>query len=188
MIVQISIRDFVLVSSLDLEPVNGFTALTGQTGAGKSIILDALGCALGGKAEKRYVRSGAERASISAEFAPPQSHQVWQVLEDAGIAASCDETLTLRRQIPANGPARAFLNDRPVSAALLSKIGETLVEIHGQHSASALTRPSRHRALLDQFAGNEALLSKCAAAWEKLSAARAHRIKLEAARHSWAVA
>ena len=180
MIVTLSIRDFVLAASVDLDPMNGFTALTGETGAGKSIVLDALGCALGGKAEKRYVRAGATHACVTAEFAPTVRHAVWRVLDDAGIAADRDDTLTLRRVIPAKGPARAFLNDRPVSAALLADIGETLVEIHGQHSASALTRPSRHRALLDQFAGNENLLEACEAAWQMLVAARSEREALEA--------
>ena len=179
MIVTISIRNFVLAAALDLEPDNGFTALTGETGAGKSIVLDALGCALGAKAEKRYVRAGATHACVTVEFAPPPDHAAWDVLENASIEAIPDETLTLRRVIPAKGPARAFLNDRPVSAALLSDIGEALVEIHGQHSASALTRPSRHRALLDQFAGNEALLAACEAAWHCLESARAERAALE---------
>ena len=181
MIVTISIRDFVLAASVDLDPMMGFTALTGETGAGKSIVLDALGCALGGKAEKRYVRAGATHACVTAEFAPSESHDVWDVLDAAGITAERDNTLTLRRVIPAKGPARAFLNDRPVSAALLSDIGEILVEIHGQHSASALTRPSRHRALLDQFAGNEGLLEACETAWQRLVRARAERAELERA-------
>lgn len=180
MIVTLSIRDFVLAAAVDLDPVNGFTALTGETGAGKSIVLDALGCALGGKAEKRYVRARATHACVTAEFAPSERHAVWKVLEAAGISVARDETLTLRRVIPAKGPARAFLNDRPVSAALLSDIGETLVEIHGQHSASALTRPSRHRSLLDQFAGNEALLQACETAWQRLVDARGERERLEA--------
>ncbi len=180
MIVTISIRDFVLAASVDLEPLTGFTALTGETGAGKSIILDALGCALGGKPEKRFVRAGATHACVAVEFAPDARHAVWSILERAGIIADIGETLTLRRVIPSKGPARAFLNDRPVSAALLSDIGETLIEIHGQHSASALTRPSRHRALLDQFAGNESLLEACDLAWKRLMSARAEREDLEA--------
>ena len=180
MIVSISIRDFVLASALDLEPVNGFTALTGETGAGKSIVLDAIGCALGNKAEKRFVRAGAKRASVSVEFAPCARDEVWPVLEAAGIAADPSETLTLRRVIPAKGPARAFLNDRPVSAALLADIGQTFIEIHGQHSASALTRPSRHRTLLDQFAGNEKLINACHQSWQVLIAARQEREALEA--------
>lgn len=180
MIVTISIRDFVLAAAVDLEPRSGFTALTGETGAGKSIILDALGCALGGKPEKRYVRAGATHACVTVEFGPDPDHAVWQVLGAAGITADPGETLTLRRVIPSKGPARAFLNDRPVSAALLSDVGETLIEIHGQHSASALTRPSRHRELLDTFAGNERLLDACERAWQKLIAARADREALEA--------
>lgn len=180
MLLALSIRNFVLVTSLDLEPCVGFTALTGETGAGKSIVLDALGCALGGKAEKRFVRAGAEAASVSAEFSVPSQHPVWEMLTRAGLQDGAGETLTLRRLIPARGPSRAFLNDQPVSAALLAEIGETLVEIHGQHAASGLTRPSKHRSLLDTFAGNETLLTNCAQAWELLLSAKAHRAALEA--------
>ena len=179
MIISFSIRDFVLVSKLDLEPANGFTALTGQTGAGKSIILDALGCALGGKADKRFVRAGAKQASVAVEFAAPPSHLVWDILETAGIEADPSETLTLRRTIPASGAARAFLNDRPASATLLSEIGEALVEVHGQHASSALTRPSCHRALLDQFGGAGDLVSACADTWNTLVNARSIRKQLE---------
>jgi len=180
MLVSLSIRDFVLITRLDLDPVTGFTSLTGETGAGKSIILDALGAALGGKAEKRYVRAGTKAASVTAEFAPEADHAVWALLDARGVEASAGETLTLRRHIPKAGPSRAFLNDQAVSAALLGEIGETLVEIHGQHAASALMKPSRHRILLDQFAGNDGLLAACSIAWATLAAARAHRQSLEA--------
>ncbi|MCA8905535.1 MAG: AAA family ATPase, partial [Hyphomonas sp.] len=128
MILALSIRDFVLIDRLDLEPSGGFTALTGETGAGKSIILDALSLTLGAAADRAMVRAGAEQASVAAEFAVPPGHPVWDVLSEHGFEASPDETLTLKRVVRASGPARAFINDQPVSAALLGEAGETLVE------------------------------------------------------------
>lgn len=180
MILSLSIRDFVLIDRLDLEPRSGFTALTGETGAGKSIILDALAWTLGAQADRSMIRTGAEQASVSAEFSLPPDHPVWAVLAEAGLAAAPDETLTLKRVVRANGPARAFINDQAVSAALLGEAGETLVEIHGQHAAASLMKPSSHRLILDQFAGNETLLDKCARAWRRLSEATEAREALEA--------
>ena len=180
MILALSIRDFVLIDRLDIEPGSGFTALTGETGAGKSIILDALALTLGAPADRALIRAGAEQASVAAEFAALPGHPVWDVLAEHGFEASPDETLTLKRIVRASGPARAFINDQPVSAALLAEAGETLVEIHGQHAASALMRPSSHRKLLDLFAGNEALLDACAEAHAARLAARETRERLEA--------
>lgn len=172
MLVLLSIRNFVLIDRADLEPGDGFTALTGETGAGKSILLDALGMALGGTADKGSVRAGTEQASITAAFAPSPDHGVWSVLAEAGIETVPDEWIHLKRVVPAKGAARAFINEQPVGAALLSEIGAQLVEIHGQHAASTLLRPAKHRDLLDRFAGNEALLAKCAEAWDRLEASR----------------
>ncbi len=180
MILALSIRDFVLIDRLDIEPGNGFTALTGETGAGKSIILDALALTLGAAADRAFVRAGAAQASVAAEFAAVPGHPVWSVLAEHGFEAGPDETLTLKRIVRASGPARAFINDQPVSAALLAEAGETLVEIHGQHAASALMRPSSHRKMLDLFAGNEALLEACAAAHAARVEARETRERLEA--------
>ncbi len=181
MILSLSIRDFVLIGRLDIEPGNGFTALTGETGAGKSIILDALALALGGAADRGAIRAGAEQASVAVEFSLEPDHPAWAVLQTQGIGGGADETLTLKRVVRTKGPARAFVNDQAVSAAILAELGETIVEIHGQHAASTLMRPSVHRKLLDQFAGNEALLETCASAWRLLDAARTERLKLEAA-------
>ena len=180
MILSISIRDFVLIDRLDIEPGAGFTALTGETGAGKSIILDALSLAMGAPADRSFIRNGATQASVAVEFGPPSRHPVWALLQEQGIDASMDEALTLKRVVRTSGPARAFVNDQAVSAALLAEIGEMLVEIHGQHAASALMRPSMHRRLLDQFAGNEALLSACSTAFDALHEARETRARLEA--------
>ncbi len=188
MIVSLSIRDFVLIDRLDLEPASGFTALTGETGAGKSIILDALGLALGAGAEKRHVRAGAERASILAEFALAPDHPVWALLADEGVSADTGETLTLKRLVRRDGPSRALVNDQAVSAALLARIGTGLVEIHGQHAAAALWRPSTHRTMLDSYAGNGDLLAEISALWAQLVEARETRRKLaEAARETAAV-
>lgn len=179
MILSISIRDFVLIDRLDIEPGAGFTALTGETGAGKSIILDALSLAMGAGADRSFIRAGTEQASVAVEFGPPARHPVWMALQEQGIEASVDEALTLKRVVRSSGPARAFVNDQAVSAAFLAEIGEMLVEIHGQHAASALMRPSMHRRLLDQFAGNEKLLGACADAFDTLDAARDTRSRLE---------
>ena len=180
MLLSVSIRDFVLISRLDLSPGEGFTALTGETGAGKSIILDAMALALGGPADRGVIRAGAEQASVAAEFDVARDHPVWALLAGQGVAAEAGETLTLKRVVRAQGPARGFINDQPVSASLLAEAGDLLVEIHGQHAASSLMRPSSHRRLLDQFAGNDALLAECATAWQALEAARGARARLKA--------
>lgn len=181
MIVALSIRSFVLIDRLDLEVGQGFTALTGETGAGKSIILDALGLVLGGPANRRFVRHDEDQASVTAEFALQTGHAVWGELEELDVGASREETLTLRRTLSRNGPSRAFINDQPVSAATLETVGEKLVEIHGQHSASGLMRPSTHRGLLDAFSGVDVELQNCRASWVALAEAREHRQNLEAA-------
>ncbi|MGB3626844.1 MAG: DNA repair protein RecN [Henriciella sp.] len=179
MIIALSIRSFLLIERLDIEVAQGFTALTGETGAGKSIILDALGLALGAQANRKFVRKGEEQAAVSAEFTVAPDHPVWAILREQGIEASPFETLTLKRVIPASGPARAFVNDQPASAGLLETIGATLVEIHSQHSASALMRVSQHRDLLDLYAGNETLLTECAASWKTFQNKRQARETLE---------
>ncbi len=178
MIVSLSVRDFLLVDRLDLEPDPGFTALTGETGAGKSIILDALAMALGGVAERRMIRPGADMSSVAVEFSLPPDHAVWRLLGDAGVSVSESETLTLKRIVKPSGPSRALLNDQPVSAGLLASVGASLVEIHGQHASAALWRVSAHRDLLDQYAGNESLLNETAKAWGTLKAARETHARL----------
>lgn len=178
MITALSILNFVLIDRLDLEANDGFTGLTGETGAGKSIILDALGCALGMRPSKRFVRAGADVATVSVEFDLPPGHEVWQSLHEAGCEAHEDETLVLKRVVPAKGGARSFINNQSVSGALLREIGQHLVEIHGQHAASNLLKPSYHRNLLDQFAGNHVLLETYASAWTTYQDARAEHLAL----------
>ena len=176
MLTAISISNFVLIDRLDVSTRSGFTALTGETGAGKSIILDALGIALGMRPEKRFVRVGAKAASVMLEFDLPPDHPVWAFLHDLGLEAFPDEALILRRTIPANGKASALINDQKVSSTTLADAGQYLVEIQGQHAASNLLKPAYHRDVLDNFAGTGALLGKYAAAWDEFQTARAaHR-------------
>jgi DNA repair protein RecN (Recombination protein N) len=179
MLNALSIRSFVLIDRLDLEASTGFTALTGETGAGKSIILDALGLVLGASADRKQVRAGTDKATIRAEFSVAPDHPIWSLLEESAIDFDPGETLCLRRTISATGPSRAFVNEQPVAAALLATLGESLVEIHGQHSASQLMRPATHLDLLDAFAGLNGDLHRCGELWTKYETARQARIDLE---------
>lgn len=180
MLCAISLRNFVLIDRLDLEPGGGFTALTGETGAGKSIILDAMGVALGAPAERRFIRAGQAQATVTLAFSLSADHPVWTELEDNGVEVGRDEVLTLKRVIRAAGPVRSLVNDQPVGSALLRRIGQGLVEVHAQHASSSLMSVSAHRDLLDQFAGHGRELEACASAWqsfqERREAASALRI------------
>ncbi len=151
MLTLLAIRDVVLIEALDLDFGAGLGALTGETGAGKSILLDALGLALGQRADSGLVRNGAAAASVTASFELPALHPAWALLADNAIEIEPGEPLTIRRQLKADGGSRAFVNDQPVSAALLREVGATLVEIHGQHDDRGLINPRGHRALLDAF-------------------------------------
>ena len=151
MLTGLSIRDVVLIEALDLQFDAGLGALTGETGAGKSILLDALGLALGMRADSGLVRQGAERAVVSATFDLPPSHAVARLLDESGLDAEPGEPLIVRRIVKADGGSRASVNDQPVSATLLREIGGMLVEIHGQHDDRGLLNPKGHRALLDTF-------------------------------------
>ena len=179
MLYALSIQSFVLIDRLQLEAASGFTALTGETGAGKSIILDAISLVLGGPVNRKQVRAGADQASITAEFALAADHSAWSVLHAHGLDHDPDETLLLRRTVPVSGPSRAFINGQPVAAALLAELGESLVEIHGQHAASGLMRPSTHLDLLDAFAGLEETVTKCAQLWRQFEQKRSERAALE---------
>lgn len=180
MLTALSIRDFVLIDRLDLQPGAGLTTLTGETGAGKSIILDALGLCLGAAAEKRFIRAGACAASVTAEFSLREDHLVWVMLAGRDMACAPEEPLMIRRIIRSDAPARAFINDQPVSAAFLAEMGEFLIEIHGQGASTGLLKPSAHRGLLDRFAGNEKLLAACANAWARYAQAQAAHAALRA--------
>lgn len=151
MLIGLSIRDIVFIDRLHLDLEAGLNVMTGETGAGKSILLDALGLALGARADKALVRHCAGTASVSAEFVVADGHPAAQLLREQDIAA--DETLVLRRTLSRDGGSRAFINDEPVSAGLLRQIGETLVEIQSQGEQQSLSSTTRHRQLLDAYAG-----------------------------------
>ena len=146
---RISLRDFVIVRQLELDIGNGFSVLSGETGAGKSILIDALQLALGERSDASVVREGATRCEVTAEFdCPPQAHAV---LEDAGFEIS--DTLLLRRSVDAQGKSRAWVNGSQATATQLRALGEMLLDIHGQHAWQSLTRPEAVRGLLDAYAG-----------------------------------
>ena len=159
MLVGLSIRDLLLIDRLDIEFGGALTVLTGETGAGKSILLDALGLATGARADSGFVRSGCQQLSVTAEFALDVDHPVWPLLEEQGMSGGGDRdaagrlALLLRRVVTLEGRSRAFVNDQPVSIATLRDIGAMLVEVHGQQDSHGLLNPASHRALLDSFAG-----------------------------------
>ncbi len=146
---RIALRDFVIVRELELDLDGGFSVLTGETGAGKSILVDALQLALGARADAGVVREGAARADISAEFDLPPALAPW--LDEAGFDAG--ESLLLRRSIDAQGKSRAWINGSPATATQLRELADQLVDIHGQHAWQSLTRPDAVRGLLDGYAG-----------------------------------
>lgn len=182
MLVSLSIRDIVLIDRLELAFGSGLSALTGETGAGKSILLGALGLACGDRAERGLLRAGADQASASAVFEPAHDHPVWAVLDEAGIAAGPGEPVILRRTLGADGRSRAHVNDQPASVSLLSRLGDLLVEIHGQHDGRGLLDPKTHRSLLDAYAGAADARAEVSRAWEALSAARTRLERLTADR------
>ena len=153
MLVELCIRDIVLIEKLDVAWRDGLCALTGETGAGKSILLDALGLALGLRAESGLVRPGAEQGSVTAEFDLPPDHPARSILQEQGLPAG--DALVLRRVLGGDGRSRAFLNDQPISVGTLRRIGETLVEIHSQGAERGLLDQTVHRDLLDAFGGLE---------------------------------
>ncbi len=146
---RITLRDFVIVQQLDLDLHTGFTVLTGETGAGKSILIDALQLVLGSRADAGVVREGAAQADISAEFDGPAHLHAW--LEEGGFAL--EDTLLLRRVIDAQGRSRAWINGAPATATQLRALGDALLDIHGQHAWQSLTRADAVRELLDAYAG-----------------------------------
>ncbi len=182
MLRALSIRDFVIVDRLDLELAGGFSALTGETGAGKSILVDALALALGGRADAAVIRAGAQRAEVSADFdveslAPARAWLAAQELEEGEGAC------LIRRIVDAGGRSRAFVNGRPATVAQLRELGELLVDIHGQHDHQLLLKRDRQRSLLDAFGGHEPLageVSKLHAAWRRVAEQRIAREQAQA--------
>ena len=172
MLVSLSIRDFVLIEKLDLDFARvggGLGALTGETGAGKSILIDALGLALGARADSGAVRRGAIQASVAASFDLPCGHAARQVLLDQALEV--EDILTLRRLVGTDGRGRAFVNDQPVSVALLRRLGGALVEIQGQMEQHGLLDMATHRGSLDAFAALEGQAGVVRAAWRAWRAA-----------------
>ena len=166
MLTQLAVRNVVLIEALDLDFGRGLGVLTGETGAGKSILLDALGLVLGNRADSGLVRSGADKASVSANFEfatfPPA---LSEALEDAAIEIEPGEPLIIRRQVKADGGSKAFVNDQAASVGLLRNLAPILVELHGQHDDRGLVNPRGHRQLLDRFA--DADTAKVARNWRE---------------------
>ncbi len=181
MLCRLSIRNIVLIEQLELSFENGLCCLTGETGSGKSILLDALGLVLGNRFEQRMLRSGADHASVCAEFDLSYATRCRALLDH--LALPCDDRLVMRRVIDKEGRSRAFVNDVPVNISTLRQLGEMLVTIHGQHAQRGLLDPAEHVLLLDAFAGLESLRMEVAALWKKWqqAATELERLRADAA-------
>lgn len=180
MLAALAIRDVVLIDRLDLAFAPGLSVLTGETGAGKSILLDALGLALGARADSGLVRHGREQASVTAEFDPPPGHAVDAVIAEAELDPR-DGPLILRRVVAADGRSRAYVNDQPTSVTLLRRLGDALVEIQGQFDQRGLMDPATHRETLDAFAGLAAQAEAVRSAWAAWRDATARHAEARAA-------
>ncbi len=165
MLTRLSIRDIVLIDRLDIDFGSGLAALTGETGAGKSILLDAFALALGARGEAALVREGAEQGQVIAAFDVAKKHPARRVLAENDLDS--EDELIVRRVQFADGRTRAFVNDQPVSVQVLRALGTALVEIHGQHDDRAFVDAATHRALLDAYGGLESDAAKVAALWEE---------------------
>ncbi len=184
MLTRLSIRDIVLIERLDIDFTKGLAALTGETGAGKSILLDAFALALGARGDVALVRHGAEQGQVTAAFDLSDDHPVRALIDEHGIPS--EDELILRRVQLADGRTRAFINDQPVSVQAMKAVGAALVEIHGQHDERALIDAATHRRLLDAFGGLEARSREVERLWAdrraKEAEAQAHRAEVERAR------
>ncbi len=163
MLTALSIQNVVLIERLNIEFQSGLCALTGETGAGKSILLDSLGLALGARSESGLVRKGADQASVSAAFQVVENHPAFKILQEGGISVDAADDFILRRSVTKDGRSKAYINDQPVSAGLLRQIGEMLIEIHGQFDTQGLLNPTTHRQMLDDYTG---LNNPLAGHWE----------------------
>jgi DNA repair protein RecN (Recombination protein N) len=183
MLSRLSIRDIVLIDRLDIDFGTGLAALTGETGAGKSILLDAFALALGARGEAALVRAGAEQGQVTAAFELAADHPVRRVLVENDLGA--DDELIVRRVQFADGRTRAFVNDQPVSVQVLRALGTALVEIHGQHDERAFVDAATHRALLDAYGSIEGDVAEVARLWNERRASEAavaaHRAEVERA-------
>jgi DNA repair protein RecN (Recombination protein N) len=188
MLARLSIRDIVLIERLDIEFSRGLAVLTGETGAGKSILLDAFALALGGRGDSGLVRHGAEQGQVTAVFDVPKGHPAANILSENGLDDAGSEQsseMILRRVQLADGRTRAFINDQSISVQTLKAVGAALVEIHGQHDERALVDASTHRQLLDAFAGLEKEVAALETLWEARRTANQaldeHRASMERA-------
>ncbi|MAH83285.1 MAG: DNA repair protein RecN [Rhodospirillaceae bacterium TMED8] len=179
MLTNLSIRNIVLIDRLELEIEPGLSVLTGETGAGKSILLDSLGLATGVRADTRLVRSGAQQASVSAIFDIPSTHDVHTMLVDHDLSIGEGDLLILRRTLAPDGRSRAYINDQAVGVNLLRTVGERLLEIHGQFDNQRLFKPDEHMRLLDAFAGHSELVSQCKTTFQAWRKAIAERQQIE---------
>lgn len=171
MITRLSIRNIVLIEALDLDFAGGLGVLTGETGAGKSILLDAVGLVLGARADSGLVRAGEDQASVTASFEFDRlPGTIRAILNEAEVEVEPGEPLIVKRRVKADGGSKAFVNDQPVGAALLRELSGHLVELHGQHDDRGLVNPRGHRALLDRFA--RADVASVETAWTRRRAAR----------------
>jgi DNA repair protein RecN (Recombination protein N) len=188
MLARLSIRDIVLIDRLDIDFGSGLAALTGETGAGKSILLDAFALALGARGEATLVREGAEQGQVIAAFELANNHPARRLLADNDLIAdpAAQDELIVRRVQFADGRTRAFINDQPVSVQVLRALGAALVEIHGQHDDRAFVEAATHRALLDAFGGLDNAAAEVRALWNERrareTAVAAHRAEVERAR------
>ncbi|MBL4804444.1 MAG: DNA repair protein RecN [Alphaproteobacteria bacterium] len=166
MLTALRIHNVVLIEALEIDFRKGLCALTGETGAGKSILLDSLGLAIGARADSALVRKGAEQAQVSATFEISPEHPAYEILTDADITVEQGEDLILRRSLTPDGRSKAYINDQSVSAGLMRSVGDTLIEIHGQFDTQGLLNPSTHRHMLDEYAGIPASPLKSWDAWQ----------------------
>src|SRR5215471_10003190 len=184
MLTRLSIRDIVLIDRLDIDFASGLAVLTGETGAGKSILLDAFALALGARGDATLVRQGTDQGQVTASFDVAAGHPARALLAANDIAA--EDELILRRLQLADGRTRAFVNDQPVGVQVLKQLGAALVEIHGQHDDRALVDAATHRRLLDAYGGLEGDAGGVAGAWSDWrilrEALEQHRIRVEEAR------
>src|SRR3981081_48247 len=188
MLARLSIRDIVLIERLDIEVFRGLAGLTGETGAGKSILLDAFALALGGRGDAGLVRHGVEQGQVTAVFDVPKGHPASMILSDNGLDDASSEgscEMILRRVQLADGRTRAFINDQAISVQTLNAVSSALVEIPGQHDERALVDAATHRRLLDAFAGLDKDVTAVESLWDARRAANGvldqHRASMERA-------
>lgn len=167
----LSVRDVVLIDKLDLEFGDGLNVLTGETGAGKSVLLDSLSLALGGRGEASLVRRGADRLSVCASFSLPENHKVFEALQERGIDTD-GQNVVLRRIVNKDGKSKAFINDTPVGVGVLKAIGDGILEIHGQFANFALLNPAAHLGVLDAFGGLQGKARETADAYNAYKSAQ----------------